>query len=306
MAFDITPTKPLGKIWTLKMVVSTIVQWLQKETQQELDPDFVGTLVNVAIGDVAEFLSGAGSDDYGKTANISDAASSMTEDLETGASYTEVSRTITKASHGLTSDDIGKRIVYYKDSGDPLLVIAEIESIPTANTFVVTKAAGENIGSVSYAVFSAHQTPNVDLSIYRIANITKITDSIKGEVIKVGDREFDNLHRFPERQNKIYYFVHGQTLYFYKGTSVTNFGTLTMYFNSYPQVFTNEDSYLDIRDNYVPLVIATAKNHCLEHLQLSAPESLTNLIDNKKKEIRENILREKGVIEQKNVTSRAG
>lgn len=304
MAFDLTPTRPLGKIFTLGLVVNTIVQWLQKETQQELNPEFVKTLVNVAVGDVAEFLSGAGSDDYGKTADITDISSSVTEDLVTDAAYVESAKRIDKTAHGLTSDDIGKRIVYYKVGGDPLIVIAEIESIVSANAFTVTKPAGENIANVSYAVFSAHSSETIDLSLYRIANITKIYDSISKEVTKVGDREFDNHHRFPEKQKQIIWFRHGQYLYLKKGTAVTAYGTLTMYYNSYPQVFTDDNSLMDVKDNYISLVIATAKNYCYEHLQMTAPESLTQIIDAKKREARENIQREKGIIEQKNVTAK--
>ena len=84
------------------------------------------------------------------------------------------------------------------------------------------------------------------------------------------------------------------------GSSVSSFGTLTMYYNSYPQNVSEDEDYLDIRDNYIPLVTAMAKNYCLEHLGITAPEALTNIITTKTREIRENVLREKGLIEEKN------
>ena len=71
---SVAPTKPLGKIYTLKKARSIIARWLKKETQEELAPELVDDLINLSILDVAEILSGAGSDDYGKTANITDAA----------------------------------------------------------------------------------------------------------------------------------------------------------------------------------------------------------------------------------------
>lgn len=308
MPFDNIPIKPLGRIWTLKMVVDTILQWLREETQQRLDPEFVKTLVNVAINDTAEFLSGAGSDDYGRTAFLNDILSNVSASVKNNGVYTDSLRRITRTSHGLTSGDIGKRIVYITslptEGPNDRCVITEIEEIIDANNFRVKIAAGVDIPNIRYAVFPTHTAMSVDLSPYRISNITKITDTVTGEVIKVGDREFDNLQRFTEKQNKVYYFQHGQVLYLYKGTRVTNIGTLTMFYNSYPQLFTDENSLLDIKDNYVPLVIATAKNYCLEHLGLAASEQLNNVIDAKKREIKENILREKSIIEQKNQNSK--
>ncbi len=293
--------KPLGKIYTLKMVVNTVILWLRKENQQELDADVVKGFANLATLDVAEIISGAGSDDYGKTANISDQAASATTSIVQTATYTDLTRNVNKTAHGLVAADIGKRIAIWIST--TRAAIAEIESITDAANFIITKALGGD-GTANYAVFSAHSTANIDLSTYKISNITKLTDSISKEVIKSGDKEFDNLHRFDEKQNKIYWFKHGQYLYLYKGTTVAAYGDLTLWYNSYPQRTTEDDDFMDIRDNYIPLVIAKTKNHALEHLGLAAPESLTNLIDQKTREIRESILREKGIIEQKNQKGR--
>ena len=310
MPFDNTPVKPLGRIWTLKMVVDTILQWLKQETQEKLDPEFVKTLVNVAISDTAEFLSSANSDDYGKVANFNSISSSVSNNVRINATYNNSNRTIIRASHGLTSNDVGKRIVYFSlkapnemEGTNTIFVIAEIERIVSNDSFTVTKPAGVNINPAAYVVFSSHTDMTIDLSDLRVINITKITESNTGEVIKTGDKEFDNIKRFPEKQNKIYYHTHGQTLYLYKGERVGNIGTLTLYYNSYPQLFTDDNSFLDIRDNYVPLVIATAKVYCLEHLGLGQAEHLHQFIDNKKKEIRENINRERMAIAMKNQQS---
>jgi len=86
----------------------------------------------------------------------------------------------------------------------------------------------------------------------------------------------------------------------YQGTDVAAIGDLLMTFNSYPQKTEEDDDTLDIRDMYVPLVILKAKNFCVEHLGLTAPESLTNAIDQKSREIRENIIKEKEIANQKN------
>jgi DNA-binding protein len=296
-----SPTKPLALIYTMKMAVNTIILWLKKENQTELDPEFVKSIINLSTIDVAEIISGAGSDDYGKTVIISDAASSVSSLIVTGSSYTDATRTVTKTMHGLSVADAGKRISLW--NGTSNAVIAEIVQVTDSANFIISKAFGEDISNtVSYAVFSANSSTNVDLSIYPISQITKIVDSISNEVIKVGDREFDNLYRFDEKQNKLYWFKHGQALFLYKGANVVNFGTLIMFYNSYPQRVMEDTDYLDIRDMYVPLVIAKAKNYCLEHLGIEPPESLQNLIDSKTASIRDNIMREKQIIEQKAVS----
>lgn len=291
--------KPLGKIYTLSQVVQDIVLWTKKETQQELDPDFVKNLVNLAVMDVAEIISGAGSSDYSKDANISDEASSQTTTIIQSASYTDATRTVQKVGHGLTSVDVGKRIALWE--GTSRAGISEIESIVDTSNFVVTKALGADVsGTLNYAVFSFHSETAVDLSNYRIAQVTKVYDSINKEVVEVGDKEFDNLYRFDTRKNKCYFNRRGQTLYLAKGSSVSSFGTLTMTYNSYPQKTEENDDFLDIRDMYIPLVILKAKNFVLEHLGEAPAEQFTNLIDNKTREIRENINREKEIAAQKN------
>ncbi len=308
------PTQPLGKIYTLKKVRSIISRWLKKETQEELDPVLIDDFIMLAVLSVSEILSGAGSDDYGKTVVVSDIASSVSAAIVgTGATYDDLSRKITKTAHGFTAADIGKRFVYYGPTASlapttppPVMVITTIESITDSSNFVVTHAAGQNMAATHYALFSAHSTTNIDISGYKIANITKIYDSISKEVIKVGDKVFDNLERFDEKQNKCYWYKHGQYIFLYKGTDVANFGTLTLYYNSYPQIFdqADEGEYIDMRDNYADLYIAKAKVYCLEHLNITAPESLTQLIEQKSKEAREQILREKGMVEMKNTTSK--
>jgi len=75
-------TNPLGKLYTLITVVNTIVLWLKKETQKELDPEFVKVLVNLSVMDVSEILSGAGSSDYSKDVDVTDQAGSSTTTIK--------------------------------------------------------------------------------------------------------------------------------------------------------------------------------------------------------------------------------
>lgn len=298
MAFDITPNRPLAKIFTLDMIVTEVSQYLKVETQQDLNPEFVKTLANIVIMDTAEFLSGAGSDDYGKKETISDQSSSVV-DAGVAGTYTDSTRTIQKTTHGLTSANIGNRI-FCSNSGDDKYMISEIESITDANNFVTKHSMGID-ASIIYYVFPPFSAAYYDISPLRIASIVKIVDSVNGEIIKSGDIQFDNLSRFPEKQAKIWWYKHGQYIFFYVGTNVVSLGSWTLSYNSYPQLFTDDASLVDIRDNYVPLVIAQLKNVCREHLQMGVSDELNSLVDKKKAEIRENIRREKQVIDEKNI-----
>lgn len=282
--------KPLGKLYTLIYVVNNIILWLRKETQKDLDPDFVKVLVNLSVLDVAEILSGAGSSDYSKDVNITDQAASFTTTIKQSATYTNSTRNVFLTTHGLTASDIGKRIAIW--IGTTRAGIAEIESITDADNFVITKALGGD-GTANYAVLSFHSSPTVDLSTYNIAQVTKILDSVNGEVVEKPDKVFDNIYRFPTWQNKVFYNVRGQYLHLKQGTEVAAIGDLTMSYNSYPQKTEEDADQLDIRDMYLPLVTLKAKNYCIEHLGLVPPESLTNAIDQKSREVRENIQKEK-------------
>ena len=303
MAYTI---KPLGKLYTLIEVVNNIVLWLRKEIQKELDPEFVKVLVNLAVMDVAEILSGAGNSDYSRDVNVTDASTNFGSLVAASGGFVNSTKILTDVGHGLTTaNHAGRRIlIYYEETtlapvGNSLY-FNYIESIPTADT-IKLKNSMENIpAAIYYTILSPHSSEAIDLSIYPISQITKVHDSINNEVVETGDKDFDNIYRFPTKQNKCFYNVRGQTLFLKKGTDVSTFGELTMTYNSYPQKTTENDDNLDIRDMYTPLVILKAKNFCLEHLQITPPESLTNAIDNKSREIRENIQKEKEIANMKN------
>lgn len=290
----------LSKLYQLKDAVEIISLWLKKEIQRELDPEFVKLLINLATLDIAEIISSAGADDYSQDVDIAPDTSSIVTTFVT-ATYANTTKTITKVGHGLTAGDIGKRIAVINSTTSlTKLLIAQIVSITSPDAFTISLPYGTD-GAVSYAVFPSYlYNVAVDLTQYNFAGITKVYSDINKEVLAVGDVEFDNLYRFPTKQNKCYYNVRGQKMYLIKGSSVANFGNLTITYNRNPNKVVNDNDYLDIRDNYVPLVILKAKNYCMEHLGLTAPETLTNVIDQKTRDIREGILREKEVANLKN------
>lgn len=293
-----SPTNPLATIYTIDAIVKTIAQWLKQESQEELDLEFIKTLVNIAILNVSETISGAGGDDYYKSVVIANSSSSVSAIIVTGRSYTDATKTISSPSHGFTSADIGKRIALW--NGTTKAMIATIASITDTNFFTIDQAFGADIaGTVSYSVFSQFSDTSINLSSYPILDIIKITDSINKEVVFTSAKSFDNLSRFPEKQNKIYYTKLGQFLFFFIGTSISAVGTWTMWYNSYPQKVMNDGDYVDIRDSYVPLVIELSKQYCLQHLNINVPDTITQAIENKTASMRDNILKRQALTMQK-------
>src|SRR3990167_7918037 len=264
---------PLGKIYTMGMVTGEISQWLKDELQQVIEAGFLISLVNLAVFTHVESLPPSEqAEDYGLTANVSDASSSVTTSIVTGASYTNSTRTISKNAHGLTNSSIGKRIALW--SGTSRAGIAEISSITNINSFVISKAFGADIaGTLSYAVLSFHSALTIDLSPYKLSGIRKVSDSINKEVIKTQAIEFENLHREDNKQNKIYYFRHGQSLFLYVGLKVKAIGDLTLFYITFPDRTTDESSFLDIRDKYVSKIIQLPKSYCYEHLGIPVKEA---------------------------------
>ncbi len=283
-----SPVNPLAVIYTAGMVAGTIGQWLNKENMQQLDPEFIKSLMNLAILNVAETISGAGGDDYGRTALLSDSSSSVTSAIGTDAAWNESANTVTKTAHGLTANNAGQLIALW--SAAPSAMIAQIVSITDADNFVITPCNTSYTGPYSYAVFTALPGSPLNISGYPILNIIKIVDSINYECIEVGSKNFDNLYRFPEKQNKTYWYKNGQYLYFYIGANVASVGTRTMSYNSYPQRVMNDNDFLDIKDAYVPLVIDFTKSYCIEHLGGLASGDLTASIAAKVAAVRQNIL----------------
>ena len=263
---------------------------------------------NLAVLNVAETISSAGGDDYGKTDTITSSSSNITSSVVTGTSYTDSTKTINKTAHGLTAASIGSRIsILVNNTGTSLLTaaITEITGITDADNFTIAQAIGSDVPagsttlSITYAVFSPFSGPTVNLSDYPMINITKITDSVNKEIRYVSPTRFDNLSRYDEYEYGIWYTKHGQILYFYIGTQITSIGVWTLFYATYPQRVMIDDDLLDIRDPYIPLVTDLAKSYALEHLNKAVPDTLQTSISNKTNSVKDNIITRQQMLMQK-------
>jgi len=253
----------LGKIYTLKSVVDTVLLWLQEELQSDLEPNIVKDFVNLSVFEVAEKVS-VNTDDYGKTLTVTDVSNNKAL-VVTGNSYTDATKTINKTAHGLTDANIGDRLILYDNNSEA--GIYEIASIPDVDNIVIKEGFGTDIAAgAHYAVLSQYATPYIDISGIKVMNIVKLRSSTIKEIKKLGDVEADNIERNDfKTKNNAFWYKHGEIIHLVLPSDV-GLGTLTLFYNTYPEKKTDDTDYLDIRDNYIPEVIQKTKEKCLEFL----------------------------------------
>ena len=277
---------PLNKTHTLADVESMVRILANEIAPDKIQPDTIKDLTNKNQFNLCEMLNGALAPDYEDTAVLSDAASSYAVSLiSTGAGYAYATRTITTvALHALTSADIGKRIVFFDQTTDPAgkVAIAQIESITSTYAFVVTAANGvADITSPNcdYAVFSAHSAAYLDLSAIKIDKIIKVKDSTSGLVSPKPSYDFENL-TIKGYVNSVFYNHSGEKLFLFKGSSVSAWGTLTLYYYRLPTPVSATTDYLDVKEKYFSILIDMIK---LEVYEISGKSGMAP------KQVQENV-----------------
>jgi hypothetical protein len=298
---------PLSKLYTAKKVNNVL-----RSRVNQLDPNKVQDLtledyINISVADVVEMLGEEGELDYGASIVISDVGTSVASGVVTGATYITATRTINKNAHGLTVADVGKFIVYYDDTAEDKLVVAQIESITDVDNFVVTKDLGADAALQGYYLLAHHSASYCDLSALNIDKIIKVVgstankDGTRAKILKVGTDEFENLPNLEDKQDNVWFNKIGEQLHLYKGEGVAEIGTITLYYKRQPTPVIVETDYLDIKDKYIPLVIAKCKAMVYEQLEQTPPEALTNAITSRTAMIRESNLAENAQVKGKKV-----
>lgn len=296
----------LSKFYTKKKVRQIIELWMQQLNQELLNPDLVNDFIDMAVIEVFEDLDGGALEDYGRTVVISNQANNVKTGLLPKCEYINSTRKVTAlTAHGLTSSSIGNRVAIFEVADDGSnafnILISTIESITNTLTFVVKDALGLDLPSsttfVSYAVFSKFGDVSFNLSGIKWKMIRKISDSINGEVIRIKDsRTWENLADYPQYEKRVCWMQHGEDLFFFKGSQVSSYGILTAYIWGYPEISTDETDYLDIKDNFLPLVISKAQNLVLSHIRAQAKGTVDQATDTKALRVADKILKEKEIV----------
>ncbi|MGD8777743.1 MAG: hypothetical protein PVH88_02145 [Ignavibacteria bacterium] len=291
----------LGKDFTLKETRNIILQWVKELDQVKIERKLVNKFINMAVTDTAEILGLAELEPYGETAilnNVNSSVNSYSEGVVTEATYSNTTKSIEKSPHSLTTNHIGRRIVFWSTTSN--IAIGQIVSIPDENNFTVNIAVGSDMSSVNYSIFSEHSVDSLDISDLRINQTRKLTDSVNGLILPTTDTKFDNLSEFDEKSDNIYWYRHGEKLLLHKGANISGYGEITLHYFRYPYRATIDSDYLDIRDQFIPgLVIPKVKNYVLEHLGIEPSEKLIEQINSRTEKIRNLNIAEKASLNKK-------
>jgi len=264
----------LSKKWTLADVLGIIRSELDQLAPDKIQTPQIIDILHLQLSEVAEMLNGAKFPDYGVTQVIAP-VTAPTFSPVTATSYDNTTKTVTKSAHGLSA---GQPLLYWDDGGK--IMMGSVVSVPSSSTFTVDTAIGVTVTNFKYQAFTALSVDSVDISSYGLDTITKIKDSGVGLCTPKKIHEIDNLSEIPQTKANIFYAMFGDAVYFYKGSTVTNYGTMTMYYHRLPNKASLTTDYLDIKDKYVNVVIDKTRVALLGLLKLAVPETLSSTVNN--------------------------
>lgn len=280
----------LSKSYTFGIIESHLRVLVDEIAPSKILNDTIMAIVNKNTLDIAEMLNGATIPDYGQTTALADAAGSAGTPIISNAAYTNSTKRVTYIGHELTSSDIGRRITLFGDSGlANYMGIGTVAAIISSSVFEVSFALGADIPSSSlyYVVLPAHSAAFLDLSALKVDKISKVVDSINGLLSERQDLTFEGLANNNQMTRGVFYNHFGEYLYLYKGSNVTSWGTLTVYYYRLPTLVTQTTDYIDMKDKYIPLLIDKSKLDIYELAKLAPPKELTQTVEAKTQLIRQ-------------------
>lgn len=165
----------------------------------------------------------------------------------------------------------------------------ELKAVIHLSILYVVEALGEAVDNDYVIKVAVTPTSDaIDISTYRLDKIVKITDSTAG--VCVPARTLQGLTdeaAVEQHKNKIYYCHRGENIDLAKGSAVSAYGTMYLYYKKMPVKVTATADTLDIRDKYMDIVIDKAKIKCYELLNMQPPQDLTNSTASKIQQLRE-------------------
>ena len=298
-----------SKKYTYQKLGDMLRDFLKEVAPDNVQPLALNEYISLGVLDLCERLNSASAPDYMATAVLNESPKYVTTGVVDAVAFTHATKTITKTTHGVVAADIGKRIIMTVSETTTgvilVILLSKVVSITSADAFVIADSHGQNEASaggqtVSFGVIalSAYDTNkrDCDISTLNLDRIIKITDSVNGLVNPAGDAEIEGISYYSAslpgnslKQGNVWYTQIGETVSFYKGTSVSAYGILTMFYYEQPTLLGTGDpltTYIDVRDKFVPLLFAIVKNILYEQLQKQAPDSLTAMIAAKTADIR--------------------
>lgn len=281
----------LSKLYTLGKVESLLRILTQTLGLSNIRFGDIRAVVNKNTIDIAELLNGAAAPFYQQTTALNDVASNyLAVPTGTDASYTASTKTIAKTGTGVAATDVGKRLILWDTTSTTIakITIAHIASYIDANSFTVTNGPVSNITApdCDYAMFPDLGTSYCDISTLKIDRIIKLVSSNLGEFSPSKDSDFENLANIDEYDGEIFYNHAGEKLHLKKGSAVsTAYGTISLDYYRLPDLATARTDYIDMKDNYIPLLIDRCKLDLYELSDKAAPQNLTDSVTTKVREL---------------------
>ena len=276
----------LSKNYTLKKIKSLLrILTRQLGLKALIDKEIV-SIINYNLFDLAALLNGAQDPFYQDKEVLGDAATFYSDSAVAGGTYTDSTKTVTKTAHGLTTADIGRRIILHSETPGTC-GITTIASIVSVNAFTLTNSMGTTIGGGTfyYAVLSKHSGAYLEMSALKVNKVIKLVDSDSGEVVPAGDSDFEKLADLDEYSESLVYNQVGETLELFKGADISAWGTLTLHYYRTPNTLVSDTDYVDLKDSYIGLLLDKCKLVLYEMAKIAAPKDLSDSVLLKTKEL---------------------
>lgn len=239
------------------------------------------SIIHKAVLSVYGALGDAVDDDYVTAVAVSTLALANYSSVVTATSYDNSTKIVTKSGHGLA---VGDSLVVWDEGGK--ITIVNVTSVPGSTTFVISTAIGATVTNFKYVKFTPSVGLTIDISSLAIDHIIKISDSTTGLCVERPFNNLDNCEDNPLDRQNIHWNRKGNYLYLHVGSTITP-GTLTLYYKRIPNKITTTTDYMDIRDQYIPEVIDSAKLGVYEILSKRPPEQLVNSVQSRLESFRQ-------------------
>lgn len=272
----------LSRDWTLAGALGLVRDKLNAISLDDIQQTFLIDHLHINLCEIAKLLDVGVYQDYlARQVVTPSLGSPFYGDFSSAVaatSYNNALNTATKASHGLT---VGTNLIYW--AGGAGITMGRVTAV-TTNTFTVNVAIAPIdaiiVTTFYYAVMPSALEDSIDISGYRYDSVVKLTDSVIGLCVRKDFKSIDNVLDQWQARNNIYYFVSGDTIILKKGGSAS-YGTLTLSYTRVPTKAINPTDYLDIRDEFVNLVVNKTALAVFEKLNKTPPESLANAVSAK-------------------------
>lgn len=257
--------------------------------------------INLSVAEIAEMLGAANAPDYGYKEVLSPGLYVFGVSKTSGVSYTQSTKTVSVSA-------IGAEITAFIPGATILLVdnvrletkVGQIISVSgTSIVTNITMYGNITTGNCTIATIPSVMNDTTLNLTYSLDKVIKIVSSTLGLLKEVKDYEIHNVSNLSQFNNTMVWNRFGNTIEFIAGSGVVSTGTVYIYYYTQPIPVTASSDTLDLRDMYIPLVIAKVKNYCYEQLNKAAPEALTQLIES-----RTDMIRKRNAEELQNIKSR--